>query len=377
MVNKKHNHNIHQERLVAALNHKISDRVPLTMGSPSCSLHQTAHNNLLEFLSMPPEGSPTITDNILQIVETDKRILDYFDIDMLWLLPKTAKMTWHDQENFTDPLGRKFTAAGGFFNQTIYPLSNCTEEKLHRYKFPLIDKERFSHLGYRAQKLNVNGYGIGIDGPWGLYEISSSLVGTSEYLMSLIINPTLARSVAERVLEEYLIPFYELLLQNTAPFVHVVGISDDLGSQNGLLFSPKLYKQIFKPLHSRLVSFIHSKTNAKIYIHSDGSIYPLIPDLIEIGIDGINPVQYTAKGMDLENLVDEFGKDIGFFGGTIENEALSFSSPSKIRNLVQENVAFLKKKHAFIFAPIHNISQEVPPENIIALYQSGKDFGIY
>jgi uroporphyrinogen decarboxylase len=138
-----------------------------------------------------------------------------------------------------------------------------------------------------------------------------------------------------------------------------------------------MYRKIFKPLHKRLIEFIRSKTDARIYMHSDGSIYDIIPDLIEIGVDGLNPVQYTAKGMELERLVREFGKDLGFYGGVVENEILSFSTPEEITELARRNVATLKQEKAFIFAPIHNISQEVPPENIVALYQAGLAFGKY
>jgi len=191
--------------------------------------------------------------------------------------------------------------------------------------------------------------------------------------MDLLINPSLACAIAERVLYDYLIPFYDLLLADSASYVQIVGISDDLGSQTGMLFSPKVYRQIFKPLHKKLIDHIHSLTNAKIYMHSDGSIYPIIPDLIEIGVDGLNPVQYTAKDMGLEKLVNDFGQDLGFFGGVIENEVLSFRSPDEIHALVMKNATILKRKNAFIFAPIHNISQEVPPENIIALYKVGME----
>ena len=282
-----------------------------------------------------------------------------------------------DKISFTDPFGRKFIFGGGFFNQVGFPLYDCKLEGLRDYQFPFLSTGRFEHLGDQVQELYSKGFGIGIDGPWGLYEISSSLVGTSENLMNLILDPNLARAVAERVLENYLIPFYDMLLAETAPFVQVVGISDDLGSQTGLLFSPKLYREIYKPLHKRLVDHIHTQTDAKVYMHSDGSIYPIIPDLIEIGVEGLNPVQYTAKDMGLEKLVQDFGKDLGFLGGVVENEVLSFSSPEQIRELVQKNVSILKKNRAFLFAPIHNISQEVPPENIIALYEAGIEFGRY
>ena len=376
--NPKPTNLLHRERVTAALNHQSADRSPLTLGSPSSSLHLTAQQNLLEYLNFPQQDPANVTDNILQIAETDPRIIDFFDIDLIWLLPKPEKVQWFsDQNAYSDNFGRKFIVGGGFFNQTAFPLWNCTREQLKNYQFPTLNKDRFNHLNEQASYYLSRGYGLGIDGPWGIYEISSSLTGTENYLMNLLLDPALAQEIAEAVLENYLIPFYDHLLEKTAESIQIIGISDDLGTQQGLLFSPKTYRQIFKPLHRRLINHIRSKTNAKVYMHSDGSIMPILPDLIEIGVDGINPVQYTARGMALENLVNEFGKDLGFFGGVAENAALSTGSPAEIEYLVRQNVQVLRREKGFIFAPIHNISQEVPPENIIALYHAGAKYGKY
>lgn len=366
----------HRDRVVAAINHQESDRAPLTLGSPSCSLHQIAQKNLMEYLGYSTQEPPLITDNILQIVEPDPRLIHYFDIDLVWILPRESAVRWdEDHTEYEDYFGRKFVAGGGFFNQVAHPIPDVDVEKWKSYQFPQLSQDRFAHLGEQGKRWSELGYGIGIDGPWGMYEISSSLVGVSEYLMMLVLDPGLAGTIAEDVLEQHLIPFYDLLLEDTGDYVDVVGVSDDLGAQNGLLFSPKTYRELFKPLHQRLVDHIRRLTDAKIYMHSDGSIFPLLPDLIEIGVDGLNPVQYTAKDMDLTRLKQEFGKDLGFFGGVVENAALSFQSIDEVRQLVEENVSILKRDGGFIFAPIHNISQEVPPENIIAMYQAGQEFG--
>jgi uroporphyrinogen decarboxylase len=367
---------VRRRRLVASLEHRQPDRAPLTMGSPSCSLHRTAQARLLAFLGLAASEPPLITDNILQIVQPAKCLLEYFDIDMLWLLPKESEVAWSaDEESFVDQFGRRFVAGGGFFNLIESPLQGDAAGRLESYEFPALEPERFEHLGNEARSLYELGYGLGIDGPWGVFEISSSLVGMSEYLLALAKKPALARNVAERVLEEYLIPFYDHLLKDTAPYIQVVGISDDLGAQNGLLFSPKMYRELFKPLHRRLIAHIHSISNAKIYMHADGSIYSLIPDLIEIGVEGLNPVQYDAKDMQLTRLKREFGKDLGFFGGVVENRILSFGTPDEVWQAVRQNVSVLKQDGGFIFAPIHNISQEVPPENISALYEAGRSSG--
>jgi uroporphyrinogen decarboxylase len=154
-------------------------------------------------------------------------------------------------------------------------------------------------------------------------------------------------------------------------------VSDDLGSQQGLLFSPQTFRSIFKPLLKRLVDHIHGLADVRVYMHSDGAVYDLIPDLIEVGVEGLNPVQYTARGMDLVRLKREFGRDLGFFGGTLENELLSFNSPDVIRHKVRENVATLAPGGGFLFASVHNIGPEVPPENVAALFEAGLESGRY
>jgi len=367
-----------RKRLMDTVNHRIPDRVPLTFGGPSCSMHIKAYENILNYLGWQVEAPPRITDNILQIVEPDSRLLDLFDIDLVWVLPNESTVQWNtDRTSYTDCLGRRFVASGGFFNQVDHPMQDHIEVEWKYFHFPSLASDRFADLGKISKDGYDKGFGMGVDGPWGIYEISSSLIGMTRYLMYLKSNPNLIRQIAEDVLEKYLIPFYDLLLENTVPYVQVVGISDDLGTQTGMIFSPKMYREIFKPLHQRLVDHIHKRTDAKVYMHSDGSIYPIIPDLIEIGVEGLNPVQYSAKDMDLTRLKKEFGKDLGFFGGVLENSVLSFGTPDDVRRLVKENMSILSNGGGFIFAAIHNISQEVPPNNILALYEAGAEYGKY
>lgn len=363
----------HRQRLLQALNHQEPDRPPRTLGSPSCSLHRQAHQRLLEYLGLPPAPQPAaIIDSILQIVEPDPRLIEAFDIDLLWLLPHEAPLQWSaDGQRFVDEFGRTFVAGGGFFNQIEAPLRQGTREELRRYRFPVVSNpERYQGLRQKAAQLYAAGFGLGLDGPWGIYEISSSLRGTAEYLMDLAANPGYAAALAERVLEEHHLPFYTNLLQEVAPYIQLVVISDDLGSQQGLLFSPRTFRQIFKPLLRRLVEQIHALADVKVYMHSDGAVADLIPDLIEIGVEGLNPVQYTARGMALDRLKAEFGRHLGFFGGTVENEVLSFSTAEEVRRLTRQNVAILAPGGGFIFASIHNISPEVPPENVVALFEA-------
>ena len=369
---------VHRRRTLACLDHQQADRIPLTIGGPSCSLHRDAHEHLLGYLGLTPEREAPVIDRILQIVEPDPRILRHFDVDLLWLLPHEGDADWSgDRQSYVDEFGRSFVAGGGFFNQTSHPLRDGSMEELQAYRFPGLSSERVSGLRHKAERLYAQGYGLGVDGPWGIYETSSSLRGTENYLMDLALDPDYARAVAERVLEEHHIPFYTLLLQEASPCAQLVGVSDDLGSQQGLIFSPQTFRSIFKPLLKRLVDHIHSLADVRVYMHSDGAIYDLIPDLIEAGVEGLNPVQYTARGMELSRLKREFGKDLGFFGGTLENELLSFNTPDAIRAKVRENIATLAPGGGFLFASVHNIGPEVPPENVAALFEAAVEYGMY
>lgn len=365
-------------RFQACLEHRQADRPPLTLGSPSCSLHKDAHARLLQHLELKPVREAPIIDSILQIVEPDSQLYRLLDIDLLWLLPDEPPVRWEaGGSGYVDELGRRFAEGGGFFNQAAHPLVEGSQEELRRFRFPELNAERVKNIPHKASAWFEQGYALALDGPWGIYEISSSLRGTEDYLVDLALNPHYAAQLAQRVLEEYHLPYYSLLLEAAGPEVQMVMVSDDLGSQNGLIFSPRTFRQVFKPLLRRLVEHIHSLRPVKVYLHSDGAIYDLLPDLVEIGIEGLNPVQYTARGMELKRLKSEFGRDLGFFGGTLENAMLSFSSPEQVRQRVRENIEILAPGGGFLFAPIHNISAEVPAENILALYQSGKEFGSY
>jgi uroporphyrinogen decarboxylase len=373
------NQPIHRARFVAALNHQEADRVPLAFGGPSCSIHQIAHRNLLACLGYPAAEPAPIIDTILQIVEPDARLSRHFDIDVLWILPREGPIEWGPgRDTYVDELGRHFKLGGGFYNQVTAPLQEGTAEELAQYRFPdMMEPARTAHMASQARRLYDADYGLVADGPWGLYEICSSLRGTTPLFMDMLLNPAYAEALAERVLEEHLKPYYTAMLQAAGRWVQMAGISDDYGSQKGLLFSPETFRSLYKPRLRRLADHIRSMTPAKIYIHSDGAISELIPDFIEIGIDGLNPVQYTAHGMQADVLKHQFGRQLGFFGGAIDNEILSFGSIEDVRRDVRRQVGALAPGGGYLFATIHNIPPEAPPQNVVACFEAGLEFGRY
>jgi uroporphyrinogen decarboxylase len=361
-----------------ALNHQEADRVPIAFGGPECSIHRQAHANLLNYLGL--SASPaSILDTCLQIIYPDARLYERFQVDLVWLTPAELRMDWSpERTSYLDEFGRKFRSGGGFYNQIDFPLKEGTLQELSRLVFPNMGEEwRVSGLAEKALALHDQGYGLAADGPWGIYEISSSLRGTENLLTDLVLQPNYAEELAERVLEEHLKPFYALLLNAVAPLVQLVIISDDLGSQENLLFSPAIFRKIYKPRLYRLVEHIRKFTPARVYLHSDGAVSALIPDFIEVGLDGLNPVQYTAKGMESVRLKKEFGQSLGFFGGGIDNQILSTGSVAQVKTEVKRQLHQLALGGGYLFATIHNISQEAPPDNVVAFFDAGFEYGAY
>jgi uroporphyrinogen decarboxylase len=161
-------------------------------------------------------------------------------------------------------------------------------------------------------------------------------------------------------------------------YVDVVAVSDDLGGQNALLFSPDLFRKVYKPRLSRLIAHIKKlKPGIYVYMHSDGAIFDIIPDLIEAGIDALNPVQFTATGMDPARLKQTFGDDLAFWGGGIDNEVLSRGTPKDVEAQVRQQILALGQGGGYVFASVHNISAEVPPENVVALFEAAQKYGVY
>lgn len=366
-----------RERLITALQHREPDRVPILFGGPECSIHQEAHENLLAYLHYEAKASAPIIDNTLQIVEPDVRLHSHFDVDAQFLVPSEAPVVSEAAgETYVDEFNRRFRRSGGFYNQVDHPLPQGTRRELALYRFPdLSQHDRVRGLADKAQRLHAQGFGLVADGAWGIYEISSSLRGTAELFMDMAANPSYVEALAERVLEEHLKPFYTLLLKEVGPWVQLVIISDDCGSQEGLLFSPSIFRGIYLPRLRRLVEHIKKLLDAKVYIHSDGAVSAIIPDFIAAGIDGLNPVQYTAKGMTADRLKREFGKDLGFFGGGIDNEVLSFGSIEQVESDVRRQVSELVPGGGYLFATIHNIPPEAPPENVVACFRAAAEFG--
>ena len=194
--------------------------------------------------------------------------------------------------------------------------------------------------------------------------------------MDMIANPKLTTAIMDKMLEFY-ISFWGEMLPIVGPYVQVIKLGDDLGMQSGPLISPDLFRSMIKPRERELIAFIKKRTDAKIFFHSCGSIYEFIPDLIEIGVDVLNPIQVSAKDMDTKRLKQEFGDRLAFWGAVDTQQVLPFGSPEDVVAEVKKRIGDLAPGGGYILSSVHNIQAKVPPENIETMFDAALRYGEY
>ncbi len=221
-------------------------------------------------------------------------------------------------------------------------------------------------------------YALALEGSRdSVFGISSWLRGLEQFYMDLAEDAPEAEVLLNKVTDQQ-IAVFQFILGRFGRQIDIVRIGDDLGSQNGLIISPSAYRRHIKPQHARLVRAIKEAADCKVVIHSCGAIRELLPEFIEIGIDGINPVQTSCAGMEPAMLKRDFGDRLLFWGGGVDTQqVLCKSSPEEVERIVQRNLECFKPGGGYVFAQIHNIQPDVPTENILAMYRAFQKHASY
>ena len=207
----------------------------------------------------------------------------------------------------------------------------------------------------------------------GLSEGLFKMRGFEDGYMDLAAEPDRPHRIMEKILEIKL-AYWEKVLPLLGDDVDIVGEADDLGGQERTLFSPAAYRRLVKPLQKELFSFLHARTKAKVFFHTCGAVRDLIPDLIEVGVDVLNPVQVSATGMETGALKREFGRDLVFWGGGVDTQrVLGSGTPAEVRDEVRRRVADLRDGGGFVFATVHNVQPNVPAENLVAMWEAFRE----
>jgi len=379
-----------RERVLAALNFQIPDRVPIDLGGFQSGIHKKAYEDLLSYLGRVEEI--VMLDPVQQLVRPSEEILKLLKADIRYVCalgPESFDGTirqnyrkgelWHDLRDEFGVLWSMPDKQQLYMDISHHPLAEASLEDLASYPFPDgSDPSRFE--GLREEVLNIRentpyAVSTGIGGV--VYETCWYLRGLERWFMDMMENPSFCEALLDRVLKFWL-DYYTGFMKEIGDIIDVVMIGDDLAGQNGPLFQPEFYRAVVKPRQKKLVQHIRSLSSAKIWYHSCGGVVEYIPDLMDNGIDILNPVQITAQGMDPVYLKEKFGKDLVFWGGGIDSQhILPFASPEEVKASVKANMEAFKAGGGYVFNNVHNIQAGVPPENILAMYEAAYEFGAY
>lgn len=373
----------HRQRVVAALQHEQPDRVPLDLGSSLAStINQRAYRRLREHLGLSLEPPPAIWAMRSSTVIPEEDVLERFRIDLRPLLlgsPDAGGDRVTGPNTFVDEWGATWKRPeNGHYISTDGPfwrLSEPTLGDLERRQWPdPADPGRFRGLRERARRLReTTDYAVVLNLGVGPLHVCQFLRGWAEWLEDLLVNRAFGEGLFDRVVDIW-IQIAERALAETAEFIDVAWFGDDVGTQRGPLMRPELYRRVVKPRHRRIVDTIKRFGKPAAY-HSCGSVYALIPDIIDIGIDALNPVQVAAAHMDTARLKREFGRQLTFWGAIDTQRVLPWGTPEEVRREVRRRMADLAEGGGYILSAVHNIQAEVPPENVVAMYEAALEFG--
>jgi uroporphyrinogen decarboxylase len=377
-----------RQRVRCALNHQEPDRIPIDLGGTLVtSITVKAYESLKRYLGMPLEKIKML-DYVQQLPYVDEALQVRFEADfrMVQVPAITAKgvdlIDEGDAYAFYNRWGvkAKMPKDGGlYFDYVEFPIRETTMEALDRYAWPVPNPPEVNlELREAAQRLyTTTDYslvgGVVIGG--GIFEQPARLMGLENFFMALVSEPAFADRMMEKMTELY-IQASEDYLDEIGQYLDVVVYWDDVCGQNGWLVRPDLYRKMVKPKQRRLVEAIKKKTEARLFYHGCGAVFDLIPHLIEAGFDIINPVQVSARGMDTRRLKLSFGREITFWGGGVDTQrVLPFGTPQEVADEVERRIDDLAPGGGFVFAPVHNIQAFVPPENIVAAYDTALAYG--
>ncbi len=379
-----------RQRVLAALEHREPDRVPIDLGGNQTGIHRLAYEALLGQLGWhePIE----IMDAVQQLARPSEAVLQRLRVDTRYIHAGAATGfrgeivtsqrdggVWHD---LIDEWGVRWSmpdAAPLYMDITHHPLANASVAGLDDYPFPRGDDPgRFEGLRDRALQIRRETPYALVSGISGVvYETCWYLRGLERWFMDMLEQPQFCEALLERTLQFWL-DWHRVFLREVGDLVDVVMIGDDLAGQRGPLFQPQFYRTVVKPRQKRLVQFIKAHTRAKVWYHTCGSCGTYIPDLLDIGVDILNPVQISAAEMDPAVLKSTYGRQLTFWGGAIDAQhVLPHADPDTVREHVRRNVRTLMPGGGYVFNNVHNIQAGVPPENVLAMYDEAYACGFY
>jgi uroporphyrinogen decarboxylase len=407
-----------RERVLSSINHKEPDRVPIDLGGfPVTGISAIAYHNLKEYLGIKL-GHVRVYDLMQQLAQPEDNIIELFKIDVLdvgrtfnindedwydiqvngynfqypmWFQPR------HNPDDSYDILHRdgniiaRMTKNALVFDQTYYPCSEKYPETYLEFQkmasqnpwvsqvtppFSNIGQKKFwktlrsNSIMLKEQSNKVIALNLGSTS----FELASSFRRLDKFLIDLVRNTSKVEKFLDFIME-FFFNSLDVICSYVGDVIDIIKIGDDLGENKGPFISPKIFRKIFKPRITEICDYIKKKSSMKIFYHSCGSITPLIPDLIETGIDILNPVQINARDMDPKFLKENFGEDITFWGGGADTRnVINRKPPEEVKKHVLELLDIFFPGGGYVWNTVHNILPDVPPRNIIAMFEAIEEF---
>jgi len=379
-----------RERVLKAINHEIPDRVPIDLGGFQTGIHVRAYAELLTYLGI--EDDITILDPVQQLAVPCEEVLERFRVDTRYVgahgpdsfegkIEQNVRdgKLWHD---LRDEFGVVWSMPDDqklYMDISHHPLADASIEDIADYPFPNGgDPSRFTGVREHVLKLRKETpYALCTFISGVVYETCWYMRGLEQWFIDMMTQPEFCGALLDQMLK-YWLDFESGFLAEVGDIVDIIMIGDDLTGQSGPLFNPAFYRRVVKPRQKKLVQHIKSLTDAKIWYHTCGSCYEYIPDLIDNGVDILNPVQIGLVNMQPEKLKREFGDRIVFWGGGIDAQhILPFKGTLEVRDNVRNNLEYFKPGGGYIFNNVHNIQYGIKPENIEAMFDAAYEFGFY
>ncbi|MEM7112295.1 MAG: uroporphyrinogen decarboxylase family protein [Chloroflexota bacterium] len=370
-----------RERYKRIMNHQEADRVPIDLGSHVASIHRNSYMKLKKY--MQDEGlknEDKVLDRMVQNVVPDEKLLERLGVDFRWLFPNWVGVKDVRDDIYEDMWGIQWQYMLDAYSVYDSPLKNAKTKldiENHPWHDPY-DPDIWAGLPERGKWLYENtDYILVMDAvKGGLLTKALQIRGYQEFFMDLANNIEFAEALLDKLLDLYKTMYGEVL-KRIGPYVDQIYFTDDLGGQSQMMIAPDTYRQIVKPRQKQLFEHIKSVADVNVMYHTDGTVTPVINDIIEIGADILNPIQTSALGMDTDWLKGEFGDRIVFHGAIDVQQMLPFSTPEEVRYDVAKRLHHLAPGGGYILAPCHNIGSDVPPQNVLAMYDAANELNSY
>ena len=407
-----------RERVLASINHKEPDRVPIDLGSTTVTgISAIAYHNLKKYLGITT-GHTRIYDIPQQLAQVEDIIIDLFKVDVLdigrtfntnneawydvyvnginaqfpeWFQPRHNPDDSYDVLHQDGTVIGKMTRDALYFDQTYYPcLENYPndyqefQKMLNTFFGAAVAPPPFSNIGQKRfwKTLRANAIKLkedtnkaivlGIGG--GTFEFGTFFRRFDKFLIDIVRYPSKVEKLLDMFMQFH-INSLQVICSYVGDVIDIIQIGDDLGENKGPLINPNIYRKIIKPRHVELCDYIKKHSSMKIFFHSCGSIVPIIPDLIEAGIDILNPVQISAKDMDPKYLKETFGDDITFWGGGADTRnIINYKTPEEVKKHVLDLLEIFAPGGGYVWNTVHNILPDVPPQNIVSMFEAIEEF---